>query len=893
MEPVLEGNFSTESAGASPRALSFNEVPVVTLSDLDRKIAVIQARVDEIRASYDQLRGPYFWRTAPQEGVQDTLKSMSNTLRDVKVLLYGNTGIYKDAVGVDDRAAVTSRLDTIREIEAECLVLLRSNELLQTMESRNYLGLYASISSMVERLRQIIDPTVTVAQKVQLLREEVTKPAETMAQNSPPLQGLEFYKVRNVAVSKVIDQAVHQSPDEDDTRELSRQKADVIDRVHLQSPALKKELWACQDVQEEEARQVVAGLGTISDKKFSFCADNSWSIWTVIKPIWEWASYTPQSKLHGDTMERELGQPIARLTKHVMRELTQLVGAHVVPDKDEPHAAKLNRYCMCYKFLQRDFEVRYEQIFEKDPDDFFIKLLSYANGLSLALYELANSIEVYKELSSPEALGIFRASFALNAHLHSVAVSSIPALKSFQASISLFHAGHLLTAATYTPHTTTSEFLKHALMSAREVYKRCAPDTLVLTEQETYVWDLVMKKKPLDALYNPNELHASLPISLQTYIVKRITQSLYVAKKDTIDAELELLLFALRQNAKFKACLDSNPTFKAVVDEYERVFGPKRNEELLPEAYEVLTRIFQASDEPKDVRNFARAGYLYSVFTAKFVRIRNQLVVLNELLERNFNERTRARYIPLNWAFHSRVMGSWKDPAVNGGDDFMQELEAAVIHAEKSQVSIQEVSIQELVEAILFKALAYCLYGDMSDAHSVAQEFVLAVLQASAFEEIRQHFSEDIQCLLYENTLNKIISGAFPVGKAEMKSLAEGPITEFLRSDKVPLKYRKIQDALYVLIVKEQAVAGGKYPITDLFIQCKGEVAFKKWLTRYQKVTVATPEHLECAKALQQERKAAFGTPLEDALVGIFGLEQALQWEERVARAAAYTKALV
>ncbi len=314
-----------------------------------------------------------------------------------------------------------------------------------------------------------------------------------------------------------------------------------------------------------------------------------------------------------------------------------------------------------------------------------------------------------------------------------------------------------------------------------------------LTKEEKVIWNIVMGRSFGDA----DEI-AGLALRVQIYLLNRIDR-FFNSKK--LDVELELLLHALRNDPSTKGLYTSNnEKLRNDIRLYDRVTEQNRNPALFQQAYDGLLLIHQAQ--------MHACIYTYTCAWQKCIEFAR--------LD-GYNKEQHSQLAALLYSKLDVCQVALKFVGLKGRNRY------CYIGAQDSFCDHDWVALDD--ESALLRHLASALYASGQAERHAAQTWLFAAIQK--IDE--KGLWEPILQLIYENTMNKIITGSFAVCQKELELFIEGPAKVFLRKDNVALADCKLQHALFFLVLQERALEGVPRPVSNLFLQLKGEHFLEKW----------------------------------------------------------------
>lgn len=678
--------------------------------------------------------------------------SLHARLHTLKDLISGSHGVYKDFSHIHETSGLVSRMRRIRQVEANCILVEKSLVLVQTVEQNGIRKIYGIISELVEILLQVDNPALSFEQKMRILNKEYLERNLGIAGESPRDIGIELVKLFEMALDRLIVQGQTLLGSDGSVLRLHEMRKTVHDKLYsVENYSPRAE--KDHPIYSSIDQDVVDKLlqkAALSKEKFSF-----WKMLSSWARITSFVRKPGQCEAYGDGMENELGQQIAGIGKKLERKISKIVTGKMSAEKASSIQKTLDVYSNAYMQLKSRLEERRRVIYTLMPDSSFGALLTFAYGLRHELSEIGFLLDVVRDLAHPESMAIFATQAALKKHLKTRQFSLNRTEHMFNDAVSLFQVGKLVRDAKQKDaRSEFVPFLARTLDSVTSIYSQCASEMSRAPYAENALWDCLLHSRVLDK-------------SFDVYFVRQMIGVLGQSPHVVPDCSQLLLLSYYKHEANIQEKIQKNMGFASVVAEYEQQCYCWQVADLLPDAHQVLLAIRDLSGKKHDVRAYAKAAELHMEFSRKTYANEKVHAGLSNMLYSKLCECT----IKESYPNYRTVMGT---------------------HS-----------------VMLFEMLACCLYGTNEHQIQAAQDYV-----SKACEDTNFSASDDIMLLVYENTINKVLSSSCVIGEKELIRLIDGPITSFIKTGETGLDKAKLQLVIDTLLIKEQALPDNMRKVT-------------------------------------------------------------------------------
>ncbi len=708
-----------------PGAANLRQDPI-TIKDLDRKIVAIERKVDALAADILSVKQVYYWRCENKELPKINL---SESIREIHNLLLTEGGIWADCERVADSTLLHSRISNIHKIQAKYFVFEKSINVLLSVGQNTFVGMYGTLSEMVDLLIRVVDPKVSPVQKTEILTIEFKGKHFDVASESPRDIGIELLKLFEMAFVQCIEQ-LHEISGQNDNIEILSKMLDVvknrISSYEAHTPRFSKDQPIYPFVEETEVQRVLSSVSK-SKAKFSF--------WSMLSRVSRLVSYIKSGECErfGDKIEKKLGTQIAGMSEKLTRKLAKIMEGKISPEKCEEFTKKLDLYGNCYMQLKEKLQNKRKKIYRLTPDSTFKTLLNYAYGLRYELREVGFLLDIVRELSRPQALQLFSAQKLL-------ACDGTVRQKPVEKVLLYFQIGSCLKKAEKAPGEY-SHFLKLSHGFMRRLFNEKLADLIEITEGAAEIWNVLQNDQKIEKKHD-------------LFFVKAMVRAFFTVNPTHLSCEHLLLLSCLRRNVPMQQRLQQNLVFEELCSQYDTLCNEWGITELLNKSYDVLSLLLIATNCKPDARLKANAYQKFTEFE------------------------------------HAAFTNSF--------------LQAAMVKFLRQKSCWQHESIE-------FRSLACVLYGTDVNERRVSQEYVVA-----NYIKLRQLLSADYMQLLFENTIEKIISNDDRITVDELHHLIEGPLTEFIVNKKTAFDEMRMRLAIDRLLEKENGVAEDEQIVTQL-----------------------------------------------------------------------------
>lgn len=825
VEPAVLGGAYRAQGPFFPRQ------PSGTIREIDAKIQALEKSISLVQNTLLQAKGAFFWCAVDANAISSLhgkIQSLEGTLSLHESDLYSDQGgLHKDLSSVCDKQSVLARLDKLQALEREYFYQERSVELINSLKDQKFLDALVAF-------KDAIRTTCTTS--------------EPLAQQNEKLESqIEALNAALTAAKSNFQKAYFDSP-------------------HISSP---------------DSALVEATLKQLndSDSEFRFWKKTDAYTWTI---SWVPGTYSTTGPLANELYEN-VGQKIGALRNALQGTLVSIFTHEQAPREegvDSGLPCMLQLYYHCIAQLQTTLDAYRTKINTSAFDALTIQLLDYVNGLDLALVELRGLHELVRKCSAPDILALFKAQSLTKRVITFQPTSLNPSLQSFQVALAAFTAGEQVQAVAHNysviePLNGLSLFAKSTAETVRRVYEKCVPEHIALTETDRAVWEHIIRGKPFNALYYENEEqeatdavdHAVLvPHKLQTLFIKRACHALFTSQEQPIDSELELLLHVLKTNPnykdiykedeigllhnqgsrdpatelEFRKIYKKNGEFMHAIVAYENAYRHTRNSEQVNTAYQILSHIFLALKEPRDVLSFAQILQRCAEF---------------EALDKTSSPQSPHRTL-VNLLY-------WNLDALADKYTYLY--------------------------TSLTRAFACFLYGTDEKEKEAAEAQIHAILTLDAHEQERQEFSDDTKQLLAEYTMERVFAQTIPFSDFEIVEFFNGPVEAFLEQKLSGFASRKIQHALYVLLTRDEGQPDTTHSIKNRLVFKMGEKAFYEWQSRYRTFLASSTLHIVFHQVLAETKNHPAATTLEAAI----GKAEVTEWTAAATKATHFTNAFI
>lgn len=826
LEPAVLGGAYRAQGPFFPR------LPSGTIREVDAKIQALEKSTLLVQNSILQAKGAFFWCAVDANAISQLhgkIQSLQGTLSLHESDLYSpEGGLHKDLPAVCDTQSVLTRLDKLQALEREFLHQEMSITLIDSLIEQKFLN---ALVAFKDAIRSTCTTTEPLAQQSEKLNTQIEALKEALGAAKESFQKNYF-----------------------NPSYVSSQDSALIE-------ATLKQIYD-------------------SDSEFRFWKKTDATTWTL---SWVPGVYSATGSLANELYEN-VGQKIGGLRKALQGMLVSIFTNEQAPteeSEDTSLPAMLRLYYHCIASLQTTLDGYRTKINESSFDAVTNQLLDYVNGLDMALVELRGLHELIRKCTAPEILALFKAQ-ALTKRVITFQPTSLvaPTLQSFQVALAAFIAGEHVQAVAQNfsvvePLNRLSLFAKSTAETVKRVYERCVPEYISLTKDDRAVWEHIIRGKPFSALYYENEEQEAndavdqsvlVPHRLQTLFIKRACRALFTSQEEPLDSELELLLHVLKTNPnykdiykeneiallqaqgsrdeakelEFRKVFKKNGEFMHAIAAYENAFRQTRNEEQVDVAYQILSHIFLALKEDRDVLTFAQILQRCAEFKAldKTSSSHSPHKTLSNLLYWNLDALVEShgyRYTPLLCTFAS------------------------------------------------------FLYGRVESEKEAAEATIHAILTEDAHEQERQEFSSDIKQLLAEYTMERVYAQTKPFSNFELIEFFNGPVEAFLNQKLSGFASRKIQHILYILVTREDAVPNKDQSIKNKLIAKMGEKPFYQWQNSYRTFLASSTIHTAFHMVLTANKDHPGHLTLKNAL----GDREITQWTKAVTKATRFSEAFV
>lgn len=223
-----------------------------------------------------------------------------------------------------------------------------------------------------------------------------------------------------------------------------------------------------------------------------------------------------------------------------------------------------------------------------------------------------------------------------------------------------------------------------------------------------------------------------------------------------------------------EVCRRTSSLDQNILNEFDRINREAQLTELLDDAYKVVSAIMALYSSKKNIRAYAQAVQLYKEF-----------------------EKAPYAQGAVHASCKKMLYAKFCELAIRDGYPYFG-------------------TTMNNSAVLLFEMLACCLFGKSPKDKAEAQEHVLSVCEKTTIE-----CSEDVWVLLYENTMDKLISSSNSVTNTELLCLIAGPIAAFINNGKSSYNEAKIQQVINWLIAHEADLPEENRITTQLYDKSK------------------------------------------------------------------------
>ncbi len=841
-----------------PPAGLMQEVQLVTMSEVDQKIAKVQQDFSLIEKELPIVRNTFFWRSysAKIRGY-NAVSHINAALDSAKALC---PAALEGLIEAASRADLTARLDKVFELDRKMLFCKRSVEMFDVMKEKRFQIVFQTTRDQVAKLDAMLASQDSFELKLEQLEEVIEQCKKTTEEWFLQEESVDMYKITQ-ATARALKIQIGDQPVL--VQQIDQKIAVIDESLRLVNQDLRSLFKRNMDDAAYITPEAMESLKSLK----AFHQD--FYFWKDAPPGsrvgYYVARYYPETGAHGVAMEEDIGQRIVGLRAALEKMVNKLCKKELSDLQTDKLKTKLNEYHQYFITLENDLEVKTNAIYEKPRDALHEVLRNYAHGLRMSLYEVANSFLLAMDLSGSYVRSVIKAQVVLQRFLAPAAVSAIADVQTFNDVRRFFDVGKQLEvvgdglAVEFADAAVTAyvERIKNAVV---QIFKKHALETLVLSAEEEVVFDMVMKGVSIDALYYKNEDKRYLPKRLQSVVVKRATTALFVANKGSIDSELELLLTTIMRDERYQGTCDYDKEFCGIIQEYNGWHQSWRRDRFLEQAHSILLSIYTMFEGPADALVYAKIVQSCIDFArlpvvgegSGGVQVQNRLNSLSKFLYSRLETLAQKHaYVRFHDKFLTKKMDFWVTEE-GEGYSLLTEIEAAAKPDNYIRGENKKDCKKRLLESFVLRVLAACFYENQPEEIEAAQAHIGNILELEIYKELRDDFSEYTKQLLHENTMNKILIGKMDVGYNERKAFIDGPVAEFMETKQLALGSNKVAHALFVLILNEQAKSKDVCTLAQKFIEKKGEVAFGEWMRAYRVFMLSVSTDQAFVRALQQ-----------------------------------------
>lgn len=879
-------------------------VPETSIGEKKRKeveanIQTVQSAFDAVNSVFKGVKESLDWKWATPTDIATypgKLAELEIKFSRQSDLRRGIGGIDKQLSNIDDKAVIPDVTHKYQTMEMGLLQYQKTGKRVKALcENQTFQEAYTLYKDKLEGLKNLVASSWSIDRKIASLSSYLSEAKSSIQAQATACQLLRkngqirTIKKLHLEVTSYLFQAANQIKqailplDEN----AATQTTDIngrIQEVTDLATAIKDQLQripkkplpapAAQVITDEALNQFQVPRLEKSEIYFGFWSHTFWGAWSSYKTGW----YV-QTGLIATQMEAEVSYKVAGLLREVEKRLIKLAQGNTLPISGKATLKdELDYYQNVMLTLQTRLSNLQAQVGLAPLDKLAPYVINYGQGLEEALGNVRRQLKICYDLSANERLDVLNSEQWLFAHFLNTSFSEIPELKSLQKVEGLYQAAKLMANAGRIDSKSETISDKYVLLLAsilKEMHAQKDRKALVLVDGELDVFSELISAADLDILRYESEAKDQLPTVIKSYILKKITQVLYLADLD-YDIEFELVLHTLRSNPRYfslyRQTLLNQPLFQDAINTYEARFQEARlTQEQLNQAC-ALFKISQDADQAiRDPLRYALSWQRYAEFSAAHkgdLDRRTQIDLLLGLVKARFALLAKDQgYVNIT---HARIQDSdlttWDvcaNPDLFTGFLLSYARESRDLRQEGVELEVLQ---KRQLQAYLLRALACCLYGNNEQEWKFAHRQVMEILENPVFEGLRADLPEDIMVMVYENTINKVIDTAH-IGRNELELLKKGPISRLIASNVFEFADAKLQHALFSLVRKEQKVDAPR-PLTAALIEQKGAAAFERWYASYKQLLINEEMSKLFAKLVLSEQPGVLAGSFAGARAG-------------------------
>ncbi len=552
---------------------------MTSISDIERRIGLLEKNLPA-------ARDVFYWRSESFSGVEQLVCDMFNhTIPD------DSTVIHTELRGCRKRAKIALLLDRVISAEQKCTMLEVRWEFLEQLRLQKLVnidqgGFYQVVRRVRNELVAMVNRNDLLPYKVTALKTEFEPlqrriVEQDLIKKKMLTQAQELLELFKGAISCLKAQvARYDAPPNPENspyvatrasleEELVQLEQDVAASYQelaqmIPDPFLKK-------VHFVQPQQTVDAL--LADYRVCGAEYNPWR-------LFGWASGTYWSSWVVNP--GEVANRIKALSETAGSQITGLLADLAVGEVQGSFLV----YERAIQKVQKTVDDAREKMVEVVADSDYDKLASYINGCDMALEELRRLLALAKDRGLSFSTAVMRAASLLKPFLEAKKTS-------FDLASSLFdvaEARHIYkTQPLDKPLDTswTALSLSRVVETVDVIFDRYFNRYTTLTDEETAVWDAVMK----------GEMEDELTPSFQAIVIKWAMRALYANPRHEVNSRLELLLWKVKELPAYTRALDSSPSFKKATAEYNAYFSAFRHDPFMKGAHDIILKIFELKDD--------------------------------------------------------------------------------------------------------------------------------------------------------------------------------------------------------------------------------------------------------------------------------------------------------